>query len=319
VKVRVTTNRPDLAATTSCSASKQSLEEAMTNTIGRVRELWRYPVKSMGGERLQTASIGPLGVVGDRGWATRDEQAGEIRGAKKLPALLQCSARYVEEPSPGRIPVAEIELPDGTRVQSDAPEAAARLSALVGRQVSLWPLQPEAAREHYRRAAPDNPDFEAELREIFGRLPDEPLPDLALFPAEIFEFASPLGTYFDAYPLHLMTTATLAEMARRNASARFDVRRFRPNIVVEFEGAGEANAEAAWCGAELRIGEVRLPIPVPCPRCVMTTLPQGDLPKDPSVLRSIVRDAGQNLGVYATVGAPGRIAVGDPVELVSPA
>src|SRR4029077_10656993 len=111
-------------------------------------------------------------------------------------------------------------LPDGARVASDAPEAAALLSALLGRPVSLWPLQPEAAREHYRRAAPDNADFEAELREIFGRLPEEPLPGLGLFPPDLFESSPPLGPYFDAYPIHVLTTATLSDMARRNGAAR---------------------------------------------------------------------------------------------------
>jgi uncharacterized protein YcbX len=154
----------------------------------------------------------------------------------------------------------------------------------------------------------------AELREIFGRTDDEPLPDLMAFPPEIMEYTSPLGTYFDAFPLHLLTTASLAALGARNASARFDVRRFRPNIVVSTDDAA-GFIETEWSGRTLRIGEAQINVEMPCVRCVMTTLPQGDLSKDPSVLRTIVRDAAQNVGAYASIATPGRITVGDAVEL----
>src|SRR5258706_4114488 len=101
--------------------------------IGVVREIWRYPVKSMGGESIGRCALGTLGVPGDRGWALRDEGAGEIRGAKKLPALLRCRARYRDEPGAGAVPHADIVLPDGATTASDAPDAAARLSPAVGR------------------------------------------------------------------------------------------------------------------------------------------------------------------------------------------
>jgi len=284
-------------------------------TLGKVIELWRYPVKSMGGERLQRTAIDAHGVRGDRGWALRDERAGEIRGAKKLPDLLRCAARYLEEPGSDSVPPAEMTLPDGTRLRSDDPSAAARLSSVLGRPVSVWPRQPASATEHYRRAAPDNPDMLAELRAIFGRTADEPLPDLSVFPAEIMEYTSPLGTYFDAFPLHLLTTASLATLAARTPAARFDVRRFRPNLLLETAAGASGLVETEWCGKVLRVGGARIKIEMPCVRCVMTTLPQGDLPKDPSVLRTIVRDAAQNLGVYATVVAAGEVSRGDSVAL----
>jgi MOSC domain-containing protein len=283
--------------------------------VGTVAEIWRYPVKSMGGERLESAAVAGGGIVGDRGWATRDETVGEIRGAKKLPALLGCTARYLEEPAPGRIPPAEITLPDGGRVRCDAADAAARLSALLGRQVTLWPIQPPEAREHYRRVAEAGVDLETDLRQIFGRLPDEPLPDLSVFPPELFELSSPAGTYFDAFPLHLLTSTSLHLLAAKNPSARFDVRRFRPNLLVAHGGDGSAVPENDWCGREIRVGEVRVAVGVRCPRCVMTTLPQGDLAQDGSVLRTIVREMGQDVGVYATAASSGTIRVGDPVEV----
>ena len=147
--------------------------------VGRVLEVWRYPVKSMCGESLPRAGVGPMGIAGDRGWALRDEAAGEIRGGKKMPVLMQCAARYDVEPTDGAIPPVTMTLPDGTTLRSGDADAAERLSALTGRRLTLWPLQPAERTEHYRRGLPDDPDFETEMRQIFGRLPDEPLPDLS--------------------------------------------------------------------------------------------------------------------------------------------
>jgi len=285
--------------------------------VGRVRELWRYPVKSMAGEVLAACEVGTLGIAGDRGWAIRDEQVGEIRGAKKLPGLLRCGARYRSEPSAQTIPTVDITLPDGTRTASDDPEVAAHLSRLLGRSVTLWPRRPADDRDHYRRAAPDNPDLEQELRQIFGREPDEPLPDLTNLPPEVFEYAAPLGTYFDVYPFHLVTTATLEALAARAPQSSWDVRRFRPNAVIELTGGATGLVEAGWNGGRrVRIGGVELRGEIPTARCVMVTLPQDGLPHDPRVLRTVVREAEQCLGLYASVAGGGWIAVGDPVELL---
>ena len=124
-------------------------------TIGRVAAIWRYPVKSMGGEQIPGCLLGPRGIPGDRGWAIRDESAGEIRGAKKLPQLLLCAARYVEEPTDGRIPVAEITLPDGRRVRSDRTEAAD-----CGREAAFGSVPLGAASELRRRRSYDPCDNE---------------------------------------------------------------------------------------------------------------------------------------------------------------
>jgi uncharacterized protein YcbX len=159
------------------------------------------------------------------------------------------------------------------------------------------------------------PSVDAQLRETFSRQPNEPLPDLSQLPPEVLEFTSPLGTYFDAFPIHVLTTSSLQAMASFNATAVWDVRRFRPNFLIETAGL-EGLVEAGWAGRHLRIGALELKCEVPTVRCGMTTHAQAELPKDPSVLRSIVKDADQNLGIYANVSNPGPVAVGDAVELV---
>jgi uncharacterized protein YcbX len=285
-------------------------------TVGVVREIWRYPVKSMGGEQVARCAIGPLGLPGDRGWALRDEAAGEIRGAKKMPVLLLCGARYTAEPEAGTTPPAEMTLPDGSRLMTDDPSAGARLSALVGRHVTLWPLQPAENRAHYRRGVPDQPDLVEEIRQIMGREPDEPLPDFAGFPPELYELTSPPGTYFDAFPIHLLTTASLHALGGDGPATRFDRRRFRPTLFVETTPDVRGLPEAGWAGRTLRVGGAVLRGAVPTVRCGMPGQPQPGLAKDPSVVRTIVRDAAQNLGLYLTVEATGPVAVGDPVELL---
>lgn len=306
--------------------------------VGKVREVWRYPVKSMAGERLGASEVGETGLRGDRGWALRDEEAGEIRGAKISPKLMLCAARYRAEPAAGAAPPhADITLPDGSATATDAADVNQRLSELCGRRVTLWPIQPASDRAHYRRAMPGAraigflsrsrsfrrlalgamrvAGLDREIRRDFGREPGEPLPDLSAFGPTLFEFASPPGTYFDAFPVHLLTTASLEEMARAAPDSDWDARRFRPNLLIETAGGLGGLVESGWAGRGLRVGGVRLACEVPTPRCSMTIQEQKGLAKDPRVLRAIVR-AGQNFGMYASVRRPGRVAAGDEVELL---
>jgi uncharacterized protein YcbX len=281
-------------------------------SAGRITEIWRYPVKSMGGERIEEAALTEKGVPGDRAWAVRDEMRGGIRGAKKIPALMRCSARYASAPGPGRAPAPEIGLPGGETLLADAPDANERVSAAVGTKVTLWPLRPASDLEHYKRGAPDTPDVAAELRAIFGRNPDEPLPDLSVFPPDLFAYESPPGTYFDAFPLLLLSTASLRRIQQLAPTSRVDVRRFRPNFVID--APGEGFPELAWAGKRVRVGGAVLAIGVPCPRCVMITHGFEDLPKDPGLMRALVREAGGIAGVYASVAEPGTVRAGDAVE-----
>lgn len=284
--------------------------------IGGVSEIWRYPVKSMAGERLGETAVGPQGLVGDRGWAVRDEERGGIRGAKKLPELMRCAARYLAQPEAGRAGDVEMSLPDGSRVRSTDPAAADRLSAAIGTRVTLWPLQPADRLEHYRRGAPTHEDLEQELRSMFALEPGEPLPDLSGLPPEVVEFESPPGTYFDAFPLQLLSRTSLAHLSTLTPGSTIDVRRFRPNLLLELPDAAAGFPEAEWAGRRVRIGGMTAEVTIPTMRCVMTTLPFADLPKDPRIMRALVREAKQCLGAYARVVEPGSVRVGDAVELL---
>ena len=303
--------------------------------IGTIKEIWRYPVKSMAGQRLQTCTVGPIGIPGDRGWALRDEKTKEITNGKHIPQLMMCAARYVAEPSNGDIPNVHITFPDGTEIHSNDPAINSRLSEFFQKNVTLWPRQPASNKDHYRRRSASArlmapllrtagfrsllpqltklPGLNDQLRGLFSRESNEPVPDISLLPAEVLEFTSPLGTYFDAYSVNVLTTASLKRMGTFNPAAMWDVRRFRPNFLIETADGVE---ECDWSGKTVRLGTVELKGEIPCARCGMTTHAQGGLPKDPSVLRSIVKDADQNLGLYASVSKPGEVRVGDSVEVM---
>jgi hypothetical protein len=268
------------------------------------------------GERLDSVSLGSDGLRGDRAWAARDEERGGIEGARKLPQLMGCAARFdADVPDTGVLPVPEIEWPDGTRLAANDPAAAKHLSELTGRSITLWPRLPAADVDHYRRGAPDNPDLLEELRAIFGRLPDEPLPDIGAFPPEILTASTLPGTYFDCYPLFLLSRRSLASLQKARPESRFDARRFRPNLLLDTDAAG-AFPEAAWVGKRLRVGEAVIRVAMECPRCLMTTHAFADLPKDPKIMRTLVQQNGGNVGVYASIETPGTVREGDALELL---
>ncbi len=282
---------------------------------GHIAAINRYPVKSMAGESLTQVTLSPAGLPGDRAWAVRDEVRGGIRGAKKLPGLMQLSARYPKEPADSGSSPAEIALPDGSTFQTTDADAGARIGEAIGHEVSLWPLLPADALDHYRRGAPEHEDLVLELRAIFGREPDEPLPDIGRFPPELLEFESPPGSYFDAFPLLILSRQSLGHMQEKAPGSRFDVRRFRPNLVVDAPGEAPF-PELDWQGRRLRVGSAVLTVTMECPRCVMTTHGFADLPRDPKVMRALVEHAGGNLGAYARVEEPGEIQVDDPIEIL---
>lgn len=281
-----------------------------------VSQLWRYPVKSMVGGRVDSIALDELGVVGDRTWAVRDLERGGIRGAKKIGSLMRLAARDIED---GQV---EITLPDGSTVRTTDADVDERVSAALDHRVRLEALRPADDLDHYRRGAPDSDDVVAELRGIFGREDDEPFPDFSVFPPIIAEFESPPGTYYDVFPLMVMSEAALAALAAALPDSNVDIRRFRPSFVVDTGDDGAAastpgHPEFDWTGRRATIGGATIEFGAPCPRCVMVTREiSSDIPADRAVLRHIVRDLDQNLGIYATVVTPGTIQAGDAMTFV---
>jgi uncharacterized protein YcbX len=261
------------------------------------------------------------GIPGDRGWALRDESVGEIRGARKMPSLLHCQARYVEEPDGASTPAVEITLPDGSHLLSTDPQVHARLSAVVGRQVTLWPRRPATERDHFRRKIALD---DKEMRESLLLAADEAIPEFTAFEpetvAQSMEFAVTPGTYFDAFPLSLLTSTSMEALGKLAPASSIDSRRFRQNIIVAGAPSLDGFAEFAWAGCRLRIGSpdagVEMQVVAAIPRCAMVTLEQADLAKDRTILRTLVQETGMNLGIYLNVLRPGVIAVGDEVELL---
>jgi uncharacterized protein YcbX len=270
--------------------------EMRGSVAGRVVAIWRYPVKSMGGEPLEAAEVADCGLLGDRAYALIDAETGKVASAKnprRWPNLFDLRAAYSRPFGDAQVPPpASITLADGEVLTTDRPDVDRRLSEAVGRPVRL------------ARAAIAGATAE-------GYWPDH---DWLPRPGEVFEFPLPEGTFFDCAPVHLVTTATLGHLQGTQPGSRFDPRRFRPNFVIEAGVDGGGFVEDGWIGRTLAIGDARLRVDGPCPRCVMTTLAQGDLPKDPAVLRAAVRENEGNIGVYATVVRGGRVRLGDPVS-----
>ena len=273
------------------------MEAAQGTILGRVGSIGRYPVKSMLGESLEVADVTERGLRGDRAFAMVDVETGKVVSAKnprRWPDLFTFRAAFAAPfREGGAIPPARITLPDGATLDTDQPDVEARLSAAVGRPVRL-------ARSAFRGATGE------------GYWPDH---DWLPTPDATFDVPLPEGTFFDGAMVHLLTTATLDRLHALGPASRFDVRRFRPNFVIEPEGDVAGFVEDGWIGRTLAVGGARLRIDRPCPRCVMTTLPQDDLPKDPGVLRTVVQQHAGDVGVYASVVQGGPVARGDVVRL----
>jgi uncharacterized protein len=267
---------------------------------GSLLSLWRYPVKSMMGEELDGTDVTERGLLGDRAYALVDRSDGRVATAKnprKWPRMFDFRAAFGRSPSLGaEMPPVCITLPDGTVVSSEASDIDRILSRATNREVTL-----HRAAGAMRKAEEYWPDMEGlDHRDT------------------VTDFELPLDTFFDCGVVHLLTTATLDRLRQLYPPGSFETRRFRPNLVVETSNSAIDFVENAWNGRTLAIGDsVRLNVTGPCPRCVMTTLPQGDLAKDPGILRTAVAHNRGNVGLYASVVQSGTVRRGDSVRLES--
>jgi len=266
-----------------------------TSDVGTITSLWRYPVKSMMGEELNASLVTERGLLGDRAFALVDRETGKVVSAKeprKWARMFEFRSAYVEPPGGNGLPPVRIALPDGAIVTSDLPNVNEILSRELGREVALAASAPEA------------PSLEEYWPDIEG----------LAFREVVTDEAMPPGTFFDLAVVHVLTAATIDRLRELYPDGRFEVRRFRPNVVVATEERGFV--EHDWIGRTLALGdEVRLEVTGPCPRCVMTTLPQYDLPKDPGILRAAAQHNEANVGVYASVVHGGSVRRGDPVRV----
>jgi uncharacterized protein len=290
--------------------------------VGTVEALWRFPVKSMLGEELDAADLSQRGVVGDRAYALRDKQTGKVASAKhaKLwPDLLKCRASFVAPPRAGsELPSARIDLADGTSVLSDAPDADAVLSRFFGRDVEL-----ASAADHGYTIDQYHPDVEDYDPEGHQDEVVEAQLGAAFFNERGLPSAVPEDSFFDLYPVSVLTTSTLDRLGELEPESEFDVRRFRMNVIVGLPERGFV--ENDWVGHSIAIGEeVRLGVALPDPRCCMPSVEQEDLPRDPKILKALARhnriDVAGALfpcaGVYAVAESTGTIRKNDRVSLI---
>jgi uncharacterized protein YcbX len=268
--------------------------------IGSIASLHRYPVKSMMGEELDATRIGAKGLQGDRAFALLDPATGKIASAKnpsKWPGLFQFRAEFVA-PLNGsaHLPPAQITFPDGSSVLTEDANLDQLLSASLGKPVRfLSGAPPKGMLEEYW------PDIEGLAKRDV-----------------VTEEAMPTETFFDCAVIHLLTTSTLDSFHALYPQGRFESRRFRPNLLIEGEPGLGGFPENEWNEKILSIGsEVKIKVTGPCGRCVMTTLAQGDLPKDAGVLKTAALHNHAHVGAYASVIQGGIVRKGDPVRIES--
>lgn len=296
---------------------------ATSAAVGSVVGIWMFPVKSMQGEKLEAADVTPNGLLGDRAYALIDVESGKVASAKSVrlfPDLFGCNAKFVAAPQPGAdLPQVRISLPDGTTVDSGASDADRMLSDFFNREVTLAQAAPnDFTIDQYHPDIADADPRGHRNAEVQQKLGSAFFTEAGL-PSPVAE-----GSFFDLFPLTVLTTSTLQRLTQLQPSSVFDERRFRMNIVIDTDYGGFV--ENDWVGRDLAIGAgVRLKITMPDPRCVMTTLAQDELPNDVDVLRTLVQHnrvevPGAGLfpcaGVYAVAHGSGSLRRGDSVSLI---
>lgn len=288
-----------------------------------VSEIWRYPVKSMGGESLPAAAIGGEGIAGDRSWAIVDAATGNIASAKRSKYwgfLLMCRAQLLNDDVPDDPASLAIEFPDGTELTADNPALLTRLSDLSGRAVRLQYATREAKTMEMEWAPESQLGLEKAVEYTAARVEQDDGSDIPVG-------AAPMGgagsRYHDLSPLHILTTSSIRELAADGTSVRAAGRKYRANLVIGGDHWRAGYVEDAWMGAGIDVGELALWPTTPVSRCVMTTLEHRDAPRDRMALRQNAKHHRVRtpfttaptpcLGLYTDVTRAGTVRVSDRV------
>ena len=247
----------------------------------QVIELWRHPVKSLQGERLESADVLESGIAFDRAWGIRADD-GRILTGRRQPELLLASATLEDEE-----PV--ITLPDGSVLHGTGADVDAALTKWLGTPVSLV----EAAKEP------------ASIGQFYA----DPTDDTS----EVIEWTMPQGRFVDALPLLVLTTSSLRTAAGLYPAGDWTTRRFRPNIVIDTEDGGWLEDE--WLRQTVTVGAAAVRPRARCGRCTMVTRLQPDIERDLDIYKTLLHHHNGDLGVWSTVITPATVHVGDSVTL----
>ncbi len=261
------------------------------SNVGTVQEIWRHPVKSMGGESLEATSFTNEGLEGDRRWGVVDLETGKVLSAKRYGKLLEARATLAEGAD-----APTVELPSGATFEAGDPQLDDALGDWLGRVVALRPA-PTGEQSQY--------DFKLSEFGVDLGVPDEET-----------QVDTPAGTFYDLANAHLLTTASLAAGEATHPDGVWDVRRFRPQLLID-TGDLEGFIENDWVGGRISTGEAEFSPFMPTVRCVMPTRTQPGLGRDKEIAQVLQRVNGSNLGVYAAVATPGRVSIGDPVHVTA--
>jgi hypothetical protein len=284
-------------------------ETAMSErTAGAVSDLWRYPVKSMLGERMTELFFTERGAVGDRAWALRDLMNGRIASAKKYPRLLEFHASYEGESTGANLDRVRIEAPGGQMLYADDPDASEMISETLSHPMRLERTNPAS----HEKTGIDRTTVFADVP--VNRLKPEWTPETM---PDYFQLMA--GSFFEIAPVLLLASGSVEYLRTlQGGSALIDQRRFRPNIYIKSGPEWSGFVEDAWLDGTLEVGAtVRIDEMQPSLGCVTTTLAQDGLPNDPSVLRTTAQHHEGCLGVYGAVRSPGPVRVGDRVMLLT--
>jgi len=257
--------------------------------MGNVTQLYRYPVKSMQGEGVQRLEFVHGSASGDRQWALVDAETDVFLSAKRHGKLLHACPRTEEDGS------VVIRFPDGGEIGTLDPTANGVLSDWLGHRVELRRPEDGVSPAYESQVDPMDDDSGASL------------------------FRGPSTHFADFADVHLLTTASLRAAKAIHPDGDWDVRRFRPTVVIDMGDrpiAEEGFLEDGWIGSRVVLGAgAAFEIFMQTIRCNLPTRAQPGLPRDTSVARVLRDQHDFCLGVYGAFRAAGVVEIGDAVML----